>query len=135
VIDPFDGTVTDGNEQLFQKTKGNCPLIENFEITMRKLGVLEKISILKGLSNEFIGQIKQIHLLFIDGDHSRKWCEHDFVEYSRYLVKGGYLLLHDYQPSRKDFGPTWVIENLVIPSFNYSFIALVDSLWIAQKIA
>jgi predicted O-methyltransferase YrrM len=135
VIDPFDGTVEDGNEQLFKEKKGKVPLIDQFKTTMEKQKLFDKFILFKGLSSQFVGQVKDINLLFIDGDHSIKWCKHDFTEYAPYLIRGGYLILHDYDSSRKELGPTWVVENLIISSSKYKFIERTDSLWIAQKIA
>ena len=52
---------------------------------------------------------------------------------SPHINAGGYLLFHDYQPARKDFGPTWVIENLVIPSKRFMPIEIAGSVWAGVK--
>jgi hypothetical protein len=100
---------------------------------MRKYGLLEKITIMPGLSNEFTHSVNKINMLFIDGDHSKEWCELDYNNYSPILLSGGYLLLHDFDDSRRDLGPTWVVNNLVLPSNEHVFVGLVDSLWISRK--
>ena len=50
------------------------------------------------------------------------------------LVSGGFLLLHDYDPSRKDLGPNLTVENRVQPSPLFKFVGLFDSIWVGQKV-
>jgi MMP 1-O-methyltransferase len=132
-IDAFDASGDTGSVEAYEKLKGELPLVSQFRERMRHLGVLEKIEIYQGFSHEFVGDISDIYLLFIDGDHSKEGCEFDYLNYAPYLVSGGYILFHDYYADRKELGPTWVIENQVLPSNEFKFIKLVDSLWIAQK--
>lgn len=135
VIDPFDASGDSDSTGVYKGTIGNLPLRNQFTIAMERLGVMNKISILEGLSDQFIGNVpQQIDLLFIDGDHSQKWCKFDFINYSPLLKLGGFLLLHDYNPLRSDLGPTWVIENIIIPSNRYAFCGLYGSLWAAKRI-
>jgi predicted O-methyltransferase YrrM len=133
-IDPFDASGEPGSVELYQQQKGYIPLVEQFKNNMRRLNVLEKIEILVGHSEQFAEQFSKIDLLFIDGDHSIKGCESNFLSYSPALVSGGYLLFHDYDAARKDLGPTWVIENRVMSSSAFRFVGLFDSLWVAQKV-
>ncbi|RZM05403.1 MAG: class I SAM-dependent methyltransferase, partial [Pedobacter sp.] len=133
-IDPFDASGEGGSAEIYQQGQGNQPLLKGFKNHMRKLRVLGKINILKGYSKDFVNQIDQINLLFIDGDHSQEGAEFDFRSYSPAIANGGYLLFHDYDASRKELGPTWVIENFVVPSNEYEFIGLFDSLWVGRKL-
>jgi hypothetical protein len=133
-IDPFDASGEPGSCEIYQKEKGQEPLIDQFRNKMGGLKVLDKIRIRHGSSRQFVGQSGAIDLLFIDGDHSQEACLFDFENYSPALRTGGYLAFHDFDPDRKDLGPTWVIENRVIPSGKYKFINLIDSLWVCQKI-
>lgn len=132
-IDPFDFSGDEASAKVYAQTKGNDLLINQFEATMMKLGVRDKIEIFKGLSGDFIGKIPQINFLFIDGDHSKDGCDFDFINYSPYLSKGGYIALHDFDPRRKELGPTWVVENRILPSKDFEFVDLVGSLWIGRK--
>jgi hypothetical protein len=133
-IDPFDGSGENGSVEIYQLQKGGEPLIDQFKNNMKRLGVLKQIEILEGRSQQFIGLFSKIDLLFIDGEHSVKACDSDFLGYAPALVSGAYLIFHDYQPSRKELGPTWVVENRVLPSNFFKFIGLFDSLWVGQKV-
>lgn len=133
-IDSFDAFADDGSEEIYQKTKGEKPLVDQFREKMQELNLMMKIDIFHGYSSQFVGKIPRIHLLFIDGNHSRESCEFDFNNYSPFIVSGGYIVLHDYDPSRKNLGPTWVVDNIILPSGKYNFINLVNSLWIGRKL-
>jgi hypothetical protein len=133
-IDPFDASGEPDSVELYQQQKGYIPIVEQFNNNMRRLNVSEKIEILVGHSEQFAEQFSKIDLLFIDGDHSIKGCESNFLSYSPALVSGGYLLFHDYDPARKELGPTWVIENSVRSSPFFKLVGLFDSLWVSQKV-
>ena len=132
-IDPFDGSGEPGSFELYQQKKGSTPLLDQFTRTMTELGVMNKIRPLVGPSERFAGQISSIDLLFIDGDHSMEACDRDFENYTPHLVPGGFLLFHDFDPQRSQLGPTWVIQNKVLPSARYEFVGLFDSLWVCRK--
>ena len=132
-VDPFDASGEDGSTEIYNQTKGEKPLIQQFQEKMTELEVIDKIETLAGFSHEFVHKFKNIDLLFIDGDHSIEGCQYDFDHYSPLIPRGGYIALHDYAPLRKDLGPTWVIENKIIPSKEYKFIDLFNSLWIGRK--
>lgn len=59
---------------------------------------------IKGLSGE-IAKVweKPIGLLFIDGDHSYEGCKTDYEGFAKYIIPGGYLVIHDYIPKSKTF--------------------------------
>jgi MMP 1-O-methyltransferase len=133
-IDPFDASGEEGSGETYHAQRGSEPLVDQFRSKMAELKVLQKINIRQGLSRQFVGECRDIDLLFIDGDHSKAACLFDFENYSPYLRHGGYLAFHDFDPTRKDLGPTWVIENRVLPGREYKFIDLFDSLWVCQKI-
>ncbi len=133
-IDPFDASGEQGSAQTYDRMKGEQPLLDQFKHNMKTLGVLDKIHVLQGFSKEFIGKVNTIDLLFIDGNHSIEACQFDYEQYAPNLNIGGFLLFHDFNPTRKELGPTWVIENLVIPSQQYEFCELIGSLWIGKKI-
>lgn len=65
-----------------------------------------------------------IDVLFIDGDHTKAY--QDFLLWQKYLVKGGYILIHDYIPEeetitvKKDCEPILTdnrFKKLFIPNF------------------
>lgn len=38
----------------------------------------------------------ELDLLFIDGDHTLDGVKNDYVRYSKYVKKGGYIIFDDY---------------------------------------
>jgi MMP 1-O-methyltransferase len=133
-VDPFDASGEEDSAVVYEQRRGNSSLLEQFETRMKLLNVYEKITPMKGLSNQFVGKFNSIDFLFIDGDHSIQGCDFDFVNYAPFLKKGGYLAFHDYYADRDELGPTWVVKNRVLRSEDYKFINLYDTLWVAQKI-
>jgi predicted O-methyltransferase YrrM len=133
IIDPFDGSGDAASVDVYKVGAGKTSLFDEFLEAMHKAGLVEKLEIFKGLSDQFVGKFSKVDLLFIDGDHSVEWCRHDFEKYSGLLKKDGLLLFHDYYEARKDLGPTYVVENLVKPPGEYEFMGLHGSLWVCRK--
>lgn len=133
VIDPFDASGEEASARLYAEKKGDQALLDQFRETMSSLGVIKKISVLVGCSSQYTESFNEINLLFIDGDHSIEGCNYDYDNFSPYIVSGGYIVFHDYDPSRDDLGPTNVVKNKVLQSEQYKFVEQVDSLWVAQK--
>jgi MMP 1-O-methyltransferase len=137
VIDPFnaDGGADAGSEAVYREIKKEkqLDLLETFQRNLELGKVASKVKTLQGYSREFVGSVQAIDLLFIDGDHSIEGCSFDFDAYQDAVLPGGYLLFHDYDPSRSNFGPTWVIHNKVLPSGRYKPLKVLESLWIGQR--
>lgn len=133
-IDPFDAAGEQGSHEIYITHRGSGPLLDQFTQRMRTLGVADKIEVLQGYSTQFVGQVPRIDLLFIDGDHSIHGCGFDYLNYAPALAPGGYIAFHDYDPRRKDLGPTWVIEQKVMPSGHFRKVRVYDSLWVGQKV-
>ncbi len=132
-IDPFDSSGEPGSAEIYQAQQGNQSLLSQFRTRMERLEVWDKIEVLQGYSHQFVGQVSQIDLLFIDGDHSKEGCNFDFTNYAPYLRKGGILAFHDFDPTRNELGPTWVVNNQVVPSGSYTVIGVFDSLWVGRR--
>lgn len=133
-IDPFNADGEKGSIQDYAAKKKQGDLEEIFTKNLTDREVIDKIKIHKGYSSKFINNFKEIDLLFIDGDHSINGAKFDYENYAKLLKKGGYLIFHDYYPKRKQFGPVWVVNNLVQSSKEFEFINLYDSLWVGRKI-
>ena len=100
---------------------------------MTALGVMDKIDVWQGYSQDFAGKVPDANLIFIDGDHSILGCDFDYTHFGPAIAPGGYLLFHDFYPARKDLGPTWVVEHRILPSQHYRTIGVFDSLWVGQR--
>lgn len=132
-IDPFNAAGESGSKEIYELTKGDKSLLEQFETNLAGIPSAIKIKTFKGYSSDFVGAITDIDFLFIDGDHSINGCRFDFENYEKDLKKGGYLAFHDYDPKRDDLGSTWVIENLVMTNPTYSIYKNFDTLCVFKK--
>lgn len=112
-IDPFDASGEVGSQELYGKECGQLPLVEQFKQNLQQHGLLHKIEIRQGYSQEHAGAVDNVDFLFIDGDHSREGCDRDFQLFSPKVKRGGLLGFHDYDAQRPELGPTWVVENRV----------------------
>ena len=136
-IDPFNadwGQDVDSKEEYIDRGS-NKNMLKGFNERMTTLGVYNKIIVKKGYSYDFYNDtdFNNIDFLFIDGDHSIEGCKADYESYAPKIVKGGFIAFHDYYADRTQTGPTYVIDNIVIPSADFEFYKLEDSLWIGKK--
>lgn len=133
-VDPFDAAGEEGSADTYRQRQGDRPLLDHFRDRMLELGVADRVTICPGYSRQFAGHFPAIHLLFIDGDHSREGCAFDYDQFAPAVVPGGIVAFHDVRPERgPDFGPNWVVANRVEPSGDFDFVDHVDSLWIARR--
>lgn len=132
-IDPFNASGEEGSKEIYEMTKGDKSLLEQFEANLANIPSSVQIKTLNGYSNEFVGNVKNIDFLFIDGNHSIESCKFDFENFEKDIKPGGYLALHDYDASRPELGPTWVIDNLIKKNLRYSSFKNFDSLTVFKK--
>lgn len=72
---------------------------------------------------------QNIHLLFIDGDHTYKGFAEDFDAWAGFVVSGGWILFHDY-------GLPGVIEGVyekVVKSPNFTQFGITETIFTARK--
>ena len=136
-IDPFnaDGGQDKDSEKIYAEKKGTDDLYAKFVDNMTRLKVISKIVAKRGYSYQFATEFDKINVLFIDGDHSIEGCKLDFELFSPKVTIGGYIAFHDYDKTRDELGPTYVIQNIVMASSSYVYYRQYDSLWVAKKIA
>lgn len=132
-IDPFNAAGETGSKEIYEKEKGNQSLLDQFHFNLKNVSTKIKINVLQGYSNEFVGRVKDIHFLFIDGDHSIDGCKFDYENFEQDIVPGGFLAFHDYDSSRPELGPTWVINNIVARNDKYEYFNHYDSLMVFKK--
>lgn len=134
VIDPFNAAGESGSKEVYHEAKGELPLMEQFKANMRRRGVLDRIEILQGYSQEFAGKVPPLGMLFIDGDHSIGGAKADFDNFSDQVSPGGFIAFHDYDAQRADLGPTWVTHNRLLPGGKFVFHGLFDRLWVGKRV-
>lgn len=132
-IDPFDASGEEGSSETYEENRGEKPLEVQFEENLVSKGVSGKVDQWKGYSQDFIDDVPEIDILFIDGDHSIEGCRFDYENYAPHVQPGGWIAFHDYRPSPPELGPTWVIENLVIPSGEFHFVGHFGSVWVGRR--
>ncbi len=80
---PIEKKVVERNVEKFKNRKSSFRYIE---------GNSQSIDILEYVKDK----IKEIDMLFIDGDHSKSGATKDFLNYSPLVKKGGYVIFDDY---------------------------------------
>ena len=85
-----------GGSALIARTATDQPIytIDNIDICQIPLKELD----INFINNNSEDSAKDwgipIEVLFIDGDHTRAY--QDFLDWEKYVIKGGYILFHDY---------------------------------------
>ena len=132
-IDPFIIAGEEESLATYNRLKGQESLFTQFSDNMRRLNVFDKVTPLVGYSRDFVNNFDRIDLLFIDGDHSIEESLFDYQHFANKIKGNGFLLIHDYYPHRKAFGPTQLIEAYIRPSGLFAEIGIYDSLWVGKK--
>ncbi|USD20237.1 class I SAM-dependent methyltransferase [Microbulbifer variabilis] len=74
-------------------------------------------------------------LVFIDGGHSLEAALTDYRSWSRHIVPGGYLAIHDIFPDPADGGQApYDIYKLALASAQFELVETVDTLGILRRI-
>ncbi|WP_444937428.1 class I SAM-dependent methyltransferase [Microbulbifer sp. JMSA002] len=74
-------------------------------------------------------------LVFIDGGHSLEAALTDYRSWSRHIVPGGYLAIHDIFPDPVDGGQApYDIYKLALASAQFELVETVDTLGILRRI-
>jgi predicted O-methyltransferase YrrM len=85
---------------------------------LKKFDIEKQVTVKKGLSNDIIkGWVYgKIDLILIDGDHSYKGVENDFLEFSKFFHEETIIIFHDtgwvYNKKSK-----WYREDMGVPVF------------------
>ncbi len=146
-IDPFDGKGGESEQGhydvLKEKIKAQSgSLQETFIQNMRSLGVFARIKVLPGYSHDYHEAFTaEIDILFIDGNHEYEAVLQDYRQWSPKVKVGGFILFHDvnFHPSEVPhgdesfLGPAMVVKEEVFENACWKEIALVESLYVAEK--
>lgn len=74
-------------------------------------------------------------LVFIDGGHSLEAAMTDYRSWSRHIVPGGYLAIHDIFPDPADGGQApYEIYKMALASAQFELVEMVDTLGILRRI-
>ena len=120
-IDPFL-TSKDTPNGMYQKFLDN---LKNFNLENKIIHIKEKSNIV-GLNFK-----DDIEYLFIDGFHSYEYVKRDFELFSKKVILGGYILIHDVS---NWYGPTQLVYDLSENSDNIKFLDFAGKTVIVKKV-
>jgi predicted O-methyltransferase YrrM len=136
-IDPHDGpwevVLTDAENALDNREKmGNT--LDTFNNNLIHFGVQDKVEVIQEYSDVAAKNWdgRRICLLFIDGDHTEKWVDHDLYAFLPYMAPGGLIAFHDY--SKSFAGVKAVVDNAFVTG-TLRQERLVGSLMMTQVLA
>jgi predicted O-methyltransferase YrrM len=108
-------------------------------IALREVGRFRcgRAVLLRKLSHEAAADwTEPIDFLFIDGDHSWAGIQRDWTDWSRFLVSGGIVALHDSRsvPSRPDLDSVRFTEEVILWDKRFRPVECVESLTILERV-
>jgi predicted O-methyltransferase YrrM len=115
-IDPYRDFIIDDGTLLFE---GRSPewFREDAQNNITNAGLADRITMIRLPSVE--GALKfmddSLHLLYIDGDHSREAIAADIRAWDRKVRKGGIILIDDWEEMQRRVPPlptTWIPLNI-----------------------
>lgn len=86
-----------------------------------------------------VGWDKDLDFLFIDGDHSWDGIDHDWNNWSRFVVPGGIVALHDTRPAphmrpgSSDLDSVRYMATVIRKDDRFDEIDHIDSLTILRR--
>jgi predicted O-methyltransferase YrrM len=75
---------------------------------------------------------KSIAAIFIDGDHNYSSVKHDIIHYAPRVVKGGFIVFHDYDSHYWPGVPKAVDE--LCNNEDYQYVTIYDTLLFIRKL-
>lgn len=139
-IDPFnaDGDLPSKIQYKNKKNSFKLTLKNKFRLNCDIYGMNRFVQILEGYSYEYSKSWSSpIDLLFIDANHSQKAVYKDYIEWSNFVVKGGYIAFHDVLfdvKNKKWSSPGEVVNSYLVKDKRFALHKYVDSLIIARRI-
>jgi len=95
---------------------------DKFVDNIKKMNMKELVVPCKGTSERIVsGWDKKIGMLFIDGDHSYKTVKFDLENWTKFLVIGGFVALHDVGNLKEYPGLTRAHDEFFQNNPNFSF--------------
>jgi predicted O-methyltransferase YrrM len=116
------------------------PMFSMFTRHLRRLGLSDRIVILRGFSSEMAGRIPEgLDFIFVDGDHSRAGIEGDWKIVKAKLREGGIVCLHDTviptdEPWRT-LDSVRFFEEVIANDRGFRLVKQVHSMSVLEKLA
>lgn len=96
------------------KTRNNLDKVKKHYNNNSNINLLQGNSYFDETETNFKEELNsnELDLLFIDGDHTLDGVKNDYVRYSKYVKKGGYIIFDDYHhPIIKEYCDKLLKEN------------------------
>lgn len=102
--------------------------------TINECGLGPKVVLKQGMSGDLISEmkdLKNVGMIFIDGNHTYRGCEEDLNNYSPLLNSGGFLVMHDYINASCEVKAA--TDNFLKENSQYESLYLVNSMLVIKK--
>jgi len=121
---------------LYDSSLGQVDSFSAFRQTVLRAG-LEEVVVPVVASSEVVARhwATPLSLVFIDGGHSRQAALTDYQSWSRHIVPGGYLAIHDIFPDPEDGGQApFEIYQLALASGFFEAQPTIKTLGLLKRI-
>lgn len=121
---------------LYDASIGRMDSFKEFRKTVQKAG-LDDVVVPVVASSRVAARhwATQLSLVFIDGGHSRDAALTDYRSWSRHIVPGGYLAIHDIFPDPEEGGQApYEIYQLAIASGAFRALPTIKTLCLLQRL-
>lgn len=136
-IDPFNADGDRRSKRDYGRIRRslNQTLEETCLRNLREQSLEKVVYLMKGYSHDVVLSWNQpLDLLFIDGNHDYAAVRRDFDDWTRFLVRGGLLVMDDVYPGRSGCdGPIRVVRESVLGHPDWYAGMQVGTLYSARK--
>ena len=113
---------------------GRLETLPHLRHTLWDAGLDDAVSVVVGTTQQ-VGRwwTSPLTLLFLDGNHTEEVAQHDYAAFSRHLVPGGLLLVHDVFERPEDGGrPPWNVYQRALRE-GFDDVAATGSLRVLRR--
>lgn len=137
-IEPFTGDGVSHAGTLLSQLKQSQGLLlrEAFDRNIVRNALQHVVHVVPGYSHDVVRDWRgDIHLLFIDGDHRYEAVRQDFLDWTPFLVHGGYVVLDDVaEADGQKSGPARVVNEHIERSYEWCDTYQVGRHFVARKV-
>jgi len=124
------------DRSLFDSNTAQMDTLPEFRNTIESFGLVDSIVPILS-SSETVSRYWRtpLALVFIDGGHSHQASLHDCTQWSRHILPGGYLLIHDIfeKPEEGGQGP-FLAMKAVLDSGGFEYLEKVNSMGVLRRL-
>ena len=120
---------------LFDPKIGRMDTFREFRMTLEKAGIEDTV-VAMVCRSDVAARLwaTPLSMVFIDGGHSQEATLTDYECWSRHIIPGGYLLIHDIFKDPADGGQApYQIYNLACSSGKFNPLSMIKTLGVLQR--